>query len=1229
MTKPGSNAILRWLTKRDLLFIGVACLAYLVSLQLGLIFLAGPEEIASFWPAAGVLVAVLLLRPELRVPMLLAAGATDFVFEGFSRGDLLGSFGYSLPNMLECWLGAWLITRFAGPRPTMRRVREGIGTASSAMLAGGVGSLGSAMVARSLGHVATHFSFVWWFADSLSILFLVPIAMTVRDLLSGFSRVQFSWRSVARALLLGAVLMVVLVLILQMRIQPEIASAFRPFIVVLPLLWAAVEFGTIGVVILTVTGASVTIFQTAQGAGLFAFSADTATNAILRAQLFWATSFTTTMVIASILNEVKAARWRQDAAESALQISEERSRLALESTSDALLDWHLKTGDIYVSPRYFAMLGFGANERKEIELGLKALIEPGDAEGNLRSMVLSAPGDGSTFENEYQVQNKQGQPVWVQCRGRIVERTSDGEPVRFVGALLDVTERKRVAEERSVLEQQLRLSTERLELATTGVNDGIWDWDKRRGSDYWSPRWLQMLGYEEGELKPSEEQWKRLIHPGDLERVQTVFAEHLEGRTPFYQVEFRMQHKDGSYRWILSRGLATRDESQKPVRVAGSHTDITERKLAEAALEQSERRLRLFVEHAPAAIAMFDREMRYLVVSRRYLLDYRVGERDVVGRLHYDVFPDAPERWKEVHQRCLNGAVEKNEEDVFRRTDGSEDWIQWEVRPWHKVSGEIGGIILFSEVLTERKRAEKALQQESEFRQLALEASALGAWDYRFDMGTVFWDERCRNMFGIPRGNRFDYEEAISRIHPDDREATKEAVSRAISGEKDGHYLREYRIIWDDGSVHWVASYGRVYFEGEGEHRRAARFIGVNIEITERKRAEEERLSLEEQLRQAQKMEAVGRLASGIAHDFNNLLMIIRSYTEMLKDKLLESDSLHKYADEVLKASARAASLTGQMLAFSRKQMLSPVVLNLNAVVNETAEMLKRLIGEDIEFQVKLDDQLWPVQADSDQIGQVLMNLSVNARDAMPRGGRLTIRTQNLAAADCAAEKCPTYVAPLDYVKLSLTDSGTGMSKEVQEHMFEPFFTTKTVGKGTGLGLSTVYGIVKQSGGYVWAESETDHGTRFNIVLPRRREHWMAAESSGAARSQRGTETLLVVEDENPLRESICEYLRGLGYTVLGADSGPQALAVCNQHSGHIDLMVSDVVMPRMSGGELLQQLEKQRPELKTIFMSGYSDDALVRHGMREAGVSFLQKPFSLNTLADKVRDVLDALRAQ
>jgi CheY-like chemotaxis protein len=349
--------------------------------------------------------------------------------------------------------------------------------------------------------------------------------------------------------------------------------------------------------------------------------------------------------------------------------------------------------------------------------------------------------------------------------------------------------------------------------------------------------------------------------------------------------------------------------------------------------------------------------------------------------------------------------------------------------------------------------------------------------------------------------------------------------------------------------------------------------------------------------------------------------MVIRSYAELLEDALPGADGLRRNTQAIMKAADRAAGLTSQMLAFSRKQVMSPVALNLNAAVADSARMLQRLIGEDIDLRVLPAASIWTIRADPGQLAQVLMNLSVNARDAMPDGGVLTLSTRNVTI----TENLPGHPEmPIgEYAVLSVTDTGTGISKAVQERMFEPFFTTKSVGKGTGLGLSTVYGIVNQSGGYLLVDSEPARGTCFSIYLPRVKEAVPGGETPRSSRLQRGTETLLIVEDEDALRESIRAFLSGMGYSILTAGSGQEALAIAAQFAEPIHVMITDVIMPKMSGRELAQILGSLRPQMKTIYISGYTDDAIMRHGVQEEGVAFLHKPFSLTKLARKLRELL------
>jgi PAS domain S-box-containing protein len=460
---------------------------------------------------------------------------------------------------------------------------------------------------------------------------------------------------------------------------------------------------------------------------------------------------------------------------------------------------------------------------------------------------------------------------------------------------------------------------------------------------------------------------------------------------------------------------------------------------------------------------------------------------------------------------------------------------------------------------------------------------------------------------------------SFDQVHPADRnlvlEAGKEARTLGL-----GRRI-EYRMRHKDGSWRILESTASTIVNNNGE---VVKLVIVNRDITDRRR-------LEEQFRQAQKMEAVGRLSGGIAHDFNNLLGVIIGYGEILQEQMDPEHEFRTSLEEILKAGQRAASLTRQLLAFSRQQVLEPKILDLNVVISDTEKMLRRMIGEDIDLSTDLIKDIGRVKADQGQIEQVILNLAVNARDAMPAGGKLMIQTQNVEIDEETTRRYSYPVKTGNYVLLTVTDTGTGMDPVTQAHIFEPFFTTKEKGKGTGLGLATVYGVVKQSDGYIEVQSELGAGTTFRIHLPRVDDPVDVDIARPVPLAEKAHETVLLVEDEDALRILARNLLRLLGYTVLEARTGEDALLISQKHHGDIDLVLTDVVMPGMNGPALAQRLAEARPNTKVLYVSGYTGQA-VGQGALPAGSHFLAKPFSRDNLARKIREVLDvqtALRLQ
>jgi len=527
----------------------------------------------------------------------------------------------------------------------------------------------------------------------------------------------------------------------------------------------------------------------------------------------------------------------------------------------------------------------------------------------------------------------------------------------------------------------------------------------------------------------------------------------------------------------------------------------------------------------------------------------------------------------------------------------------------------LGGRLLVSRPVdamkVERDEAELSRRETEDRMRFALEASRLGVWEANLMTGVAFWDPASEAMHGLARGTfGGSFTAFLNCIHADDRAQVADSIAKAIREHQNAEV--EYRTLWPDGSERWIRSTCQFFYDADGVPLRGA---GVALDVTDRR-------SLEDQFRQAQKMEAVGQLAGGVAHDFNNMLTAILGSAEFLLHDLAKDDVRRGDVEEIAKAGQRAATLTHQLLAFSRKQILSPKVLHLGDVVAGMTPMLRRLLGESVDLRAAMSDHDH-VKADAGQIEQVIMNLAVNARDAMKAGGRLTIETADVTLDDTYASK-HTMVRPGPYVMVAVSDTGCGMNALTQKRIFEPFFTTKPTGQGTGLGLATVYGIVKQSGGHIGVYSEVGHGTSFKIYLPRTGDVPDAPRPAAAlASAPRGSERILVVEDEEVVRQFVTKVLTRQGYQVHAVETPDLAIEFAAAHGEGIDLVLTDVVLPDMSGPEMVQRLPAH-PGANVLYMSGYTDEAITHRGVLDPGTCFLHKPFTSSALAKSVREALD-----
>lgn len=785
---------------------------------------------------------------------------------------------------------------------------------------------------------------------------------------------------------------------------------------------------------------------------------------------------------------------------------------------------------------------------------------------------------------------------------------------------------------------------------------GFWDWDLRSQTIVASDGVFAICGVPGSQDPVASSLLLEVVHRDDAPRLKLALDQACLGIRDF-DLDVRIERPSGEIRWVNTAAELARDEQGRPVSLLGTLVDITSRQRAEAALRDSEQRFRLLhdlseatrnigtPEHImPAAMRVLGEHMQ---VSRCAFADmdadgegftipsdYTRGCDSIVG--HYQLAAFGPR---------ASGEVRRGETLVIRDVDaeltedegaGTFNSIQvkaiiccslikngvhralmavHQTRPRQWLASDIA---LVQEVVErcwatiEQRAAEAKLRQNETLLRIASRTARIGGWSIEVPSLRLSWSDEMCAIHEVPPGTVPQLDKGIEFYAPEYRKLITSKIEACV---RDGTpFDSELQLITATGRRIWVRAIGHAERDAVGH---VTRIQGAFQDITDQRK-------LEEQLRQAQKMDAVGQLAGGIAHDFNNLLSVVLSYSSLLLTDLEQGSTVRADIEEIRKAGERASELTQQLLAFSRQQMLQPRVIDLNQIVTGLEKMLRRLLGEGVTLSLLTAHAVEPTLADPGQIEQVIVNLVINARDAMPTGGSLTLETSDVTVEQSYDHTLQGLPAGR-YVMLAVTDTGTGMSEATRTRIFEPFYTTKDKSKGTGLGLSTAHGIVTQSGGYIRVYSELGVGSVFRVYLPQvdRELHVpVLASEPPALVTLQGTETILVVEDEEQVRNIVRSILRRNGYNVLEAQNGGEAFLICEQYKAKIHLLLTDVVMPRMSGRELAERVGTMRPDMKVLYVSGYTENSIVHHGVLDSGIAFLQKPLTPDALLRKVREV-------
>ena len=878
-------------------------------------------------------------------------------------------------------------------------------------------------------------------------------------------------------------------------------------------------------------------------------------------------------------------------AEEALRESQEKYRLVVENAGDAILiaqDGMLR----FVNPRASEILGYSYDEF--ISRPFVEFIHPEDRMTVLESHLKRIKGEGLPEVYSFRVVDKDQNIRWVEINAVLITWHEKPATLNF---LRDVTERKR-AEERY-----------RTVLRTT--MDGFWIVDMEGHFLEVNDAYCHLIGYSRDELLTMRIQDVEAVESPEetIHRIQKIMelggdrfeTRHRckDGSTVDIEVSVNYMEDGGRQMFVFLRDITKRKRAEEALRLANAYN----RSLIEASLD-------------PLVTIGPDGKITDVNAATEKITGH--SSKELIGTDFMNYFSE-PGKAEAGYQQVFQYGFVQDYALEIRHKDGHLTPVLYNASVYRDEAGQVMGVFAAARDITERKRAEETLRESEEKYRSILENIQEGYFEVDLAGNCTFAnDARCQNL-------GYTKEELIGMNNRqfEDKENAKKVYQGFNRVYRTGEPVKniEEEVIRKDGTKAFSELSVSLIRDPEGK---PIGFRGISRDVTERKREEEEKVALIDQLRQSQKMEAIGRLAGGVAHDFNNLLTVIKGYCQLSLAEMKESTPIRDALEVINKATEKAADLTRQLLAFSRRQIMEVRVLDLNALLQNLDKMLRRIIGEDIELVTLLGEDLGRVKADPGQIEQVVMNLAVNAKDAMSKGGKLIIETAN-AELDEAYAHAHVAVTPGRYVMIAVSDTGTGMTPEVRDRVFEPFFTTKGKGKGTGLGLATVYGIVKQSNGNIWVYSEPGKGTAFKIFLPRVDEpaEKLKVQETGEE-LPRGSETVLVVEDDKEVRNLAVRILKRQGYTVLDGSYGDQAFNVCRQHKGRIHLLLTDVVMPGMDGRAISESLSQLHPEMKVLYMSGYTGDAIVHHGILIEGINYIQKPFTVEDLVRKVREVLD-----